>query len=95
MPNISEYCFTFASCQEAKQRDITVINHALFFAALQSDSGIRAIGSNVPLPDILIFDEAHTLAEVGCEFYKTEFTASMVIDFIQQIEKHFPERAQT
>ena len=45
MPNISsEHCFTFASRQEAKQRDITVINHALLLAALQSDSGIGSIG---------------------------------------------------
>ena len=92
MPNISsEHCFTFASRQEAKQRDITVINHALFFAALQSDSGIGSIGSSLPLPDILIFDEAHTLAEVGCEFYKTEFTASMVIDLIDKIRTIFPK----
>lgn len=92
MPNItSNHCFAFASRQEAKQRDITVINHALFFAALQSDSGIGSVGSSLPLPDILIFDEAHTLAEVGCEFYKTEFTASMVIDLIEKMRTVFPK----
>ncbi len=70
LPDISgEHCFIFAARHEAKKRQIVAINHALFFGALQSPNGFDHVSSILPWPDVLVFDEAHTLPEVGRNFF--------------------------
>lgn len=83
------HCFVFAARQEAKERDVVVINHALFYAALQSPNGIGNPNSILPLPDVLIFDEAHTLAEVGREFFRRDVNLQMLKDLVDDVHKVF------
>ena len=83
------HCFVFAARQEAKERDVVVINHALFYAALQSPNGIGNPNSILPLPDVLIFDEAHTLAEVGREFFKRDVSLEFLKDLVDEVHKCF------
>lgn len=91
LPKIDdEQCFAFAARQEAKRRDITVINHALFFAVLNSNSDFDSLSSSLPWADVLIFDEAHTLADVGREFYRQDLSLDMLINLIKDIRNIFP-----
>lgn len=83
------HCFVFAARQEAKERDVVVINHALFYAALQSPNGIGNPNSILPLPDVLIFDEAHTLAEVGREFFKRDVSLEFLKELVDEVHKCF------
>lgn len=80
----SDHCFVFAARQEAKSRDVVVINHALFFGAINSITEIGEPGNLLPLPDVLVFDEAHTLAEVGREFFKRELSSDGLSDLVQK-----------
>lgn len=83
------HCFVFAARQEAKERDAVIINHSLFYAALQSPNGIGNPNSILPLPDVLIFDEAHTLAEVGREFFKRDNNLNNIKDLVTEVHKVF------
>lgn len=70
LPDVTgDHCFVFAARHEAKKRQIVAINHALFFGALQSPNGFNSVNSILPWPEVLVFDEAHTLPEVGRSFF--------------------------
>ncbi len=63
-------CPTYNTCHYYKARrrvwnaDVVVVNHALFF----SDLALRREGANIlPDYDVVIFDEAHTIADVAAD----------------------------
>lgn len=72
-----EHCFVFMLRQEAKKRDVVAINHALFFASLMMEDRTALL----PKPDVMIFDEAHTLPDVCRNF----FSRRMVQEGLEEI----------
>ena len=72
-----EHCFVFMLRQEAKKRDVVAINHALFFASLMMEDR----NALLPKPDVMIFDEAHTLPDVCRNF----FSRRMVQEGLEEI----------
>ena len=96
LPDIDgSHCFSFAARQEARKRDVAVINHSLFFAALQNPAGFGELGSSLPLPDVLVFDEAHTLAEVGREFFSRSISHEGIINLVEKAHKAFENTSTT
>ena len=81
LPDVTgDHCFIFAARHEAKKRQVVAINHALFFGALQSNNGFASVNSILPWPDVLVFDEAHTLREVGRNFFTRHVSLRELVD---------------
>ena len=90
-PVSADECFAFAARHVAKSRDICVINHSLFFASMSNNFTLGELGTALPLPDIIIFDEAHTLPEVAREFYKQEISAESLTKLVDSVHKCFAD----
>lgn len=67
-------CFVYGVRRTSQESNVVVINHAVLFGAFVSKSGFGGSNSTVPLPDILVFDEAHTLADRGRSFLAESFS---------------------
>ncbi|HEY8715938.1 MAG TPA: ATP-dependent DNA helicase [Candidatus Acidoferrum sp.] len=65
-PNFSE-CFVTAMHQRAKEADLIIVNHHLFFAdlSLKQDD----FGSILPEYSAVIFDEAHEIEDVASDYF--------------------------
>ena len=90
LPHINgDHCFSFAARHEAKSRDICVINHSLLLASLAQKSTLGDLGAALPKPDILVIDEAHTLAEVARDFYKRELSVKIIKKLEEKVHQCF------
>ena len=60
-------CFLIKARKRALEADLVVINHHLFFA----DSVLKenGVGEILPGVEVVVFDEAHQLAEIATNFY--------------------------
>lgn len=87
-------CFAFKARKRAVNSDIVVINHALFFSHLQVDDSDTDSRVLLPKYEALIFDEAHTLCEVGRNFYAKTFSSYQVHEwintFLLDVQKDLP-----
>lgn len=81
-----EHCFIFAARQEAKNRHVVAINNSLFFANLRSENK-----SILPHPDVLIFDEAHSLPETGRKFFTREYNFTQLVELEKDVIKAFED----
>ncbi|MCM5680998.1 ATP-dependent DNA helicase [Schlegelella sp. S2-27] len=72
-------CHVMKARRDALAADVVVVNHHLFFA----DLALRETGMAELLPnvDVVIFDEAHQLAEAGVQFLGATLGTAQVIDF--------------
>lgn len=77
-------CPDFTAChlvrarREAMAADVVVINHHLFFADLAvRDTGVAEL---LPSVDVVVFDEAHQLIDVGVQFSGTTLATAQVLD---------------
>ena len=90
LPDVTgDHCFIFAARHEAKKRQVVAINHALFFGALQSNNGFNSVNSILPWPDVLVFDEAHTLPEVGRNFFTRHVSLRELVDLPDVMQEAF------
>lgn len=90
LPDVSgDHCFIFAARHEAKKRQIVAINHALFFGALQNSNGFNGVNSILPWPEVLVFDEAHTLPEVGRTFFTRHVSLRELTDLPNTMQEAF------
>lgn len=78
-------CPSFRNCHVMKARrdalaaDVVVVNHHLFFADLAlKETGMAEL---LPSVDVVIFDEAHQLAEAGVQFLGSTLGTAQLIDF--------------
>jgi ATP-dependent DNA helicase DinG len=72
-----QQCFYYAARQKAKQADLLIVNHALFF----SDLALRLRSEHaslLPKADVVVFDEAHTLENVACEHLGLSISSGQV-----------------
>ncbi|MBA2648999.1 MAG: ATP-dependent DNA helicase [Legionella sp.] len=83
-----ETCFLIKSRKRALSADIVVINHHLFFA----DSHLKQEGFGELLPgmEVIIFDEAHQLAEIATHFNGQRIGTRQFKDLLQDIIKEWP-----
>ncbi|KTD23603.1 ATP dependent DNA helicase (DEAD box family) Rad3 [Legionella lansingensis] len=83
-----ESCFLVKARKRALEADIVVINHHLFFA----DSRLKEEGFGELLPDIevVIFDEAHQLAEIAANFDGERVGTRQIRDLIDDLLREWP-----
>ncbi|MCL9682703.1 ATP-dependent DNA helicase [Legionella maioricensis] len=83
-----ETCFLVKARKRALESDIVVINHHLFFA----DSRLKQEGFGELLPgvDVVIFDEAHQLAEIATHFNGERVGTRQFCDLLNDIIEEWP-----
>lgn len=83
-----ETCFLVKARKRALEADIVVINHHLFFA----DSRLKQEGFGELLPgvDVVIFDEAHQLAEIATNFNGERVGTRQFRDLLDDIIGEWP-----
>jgi ATP-dependent DNA helicase DinG len=71
-------CHLVRARREAMAADVVVINHHLFFADLAvRDTGVAEL---LPSVDVVVFDEAHQLIDVGVQFSGTTLATAQLLD---------------
>ncbi|MGM9451738.1 ATP-dependent DNA helicase [Legionella bozemanae] len=83
-----ETCFLLKARKRALEADVVVINHHLFFA----DSRLKEEGFGELLPgvDVVIFDEAHQLAEIATHFNGERIGTRQFRDLLDDLIKEWP-----
>lgn len=81
-------CFLIKARKRAMEADLVVINHHLFFA----DSQLKQEGFGELLPgvDVVIFDEAHQLAEIATNFNGERLGTRQFRDLVDDIFRAWP-----
>lgn len=81
-------CFLVKARKRAMDADVVVINHHLFFA----DSRLKEDGFGELLPgvDVVIFDEAHQLAEIATHFNGERVGTRQFRDLIDDMINEWP-----
>jgi len=81
-------CFLLKARKKALEANVVVINHHLFFA----DSRLKESGFGELLPgmDVLIFDEAHQLAEIAANFYEERLSTKQLRDIVDDMIREWP-----
>ncbi|WP_370637271.1 ATP-dependent DNA helicase [Legionella sp. 16cNR16C] len=81
-------CFLVKARKKALDADLVVINHHLFFA----DSQLKEEGFGELLPgvEVVVFDEAHQLAEIAALFNSERFSTRQLIDAANELMLEWP-----
>ncbi len=84
-------CHVNLARKRAKEADLVVINHHLFFA----DLNIRESGVAELLPEVrtVVFDEAHQLNDIGVQFLGTELSTYQLLVLCKDLSIRGPELA--
>ncbi|STX29413.1 ATP dependent DNA helicase (DEAD box family) Rad3 [Legionella beliardensis] len=81
-------CFLVKARKRALDADLIIINHHLFFA----DSRLKEEGFGELLPgaEVVVFDEAHQLAEIAAHFNEERLGTRQLRDLIDDILHEWP-----
>lgn len=81
-------CFLLKARKRALEADVVVINHHLFFA----DSRLKQEGFGELLPGagVVIFDEAHQLAEIATNFHGESIGTRQFSDLLDDVIAEWP-----
>ncbi len=81
-------CFLVKARKKAMEADLVVINHHLFFA----DSRLKEDGFGELLPgtEVVVFDEAHQLAEIATGFYGQRLSTRQLEYLLKDIIQEWP-----
>lgn len=81
-PNIDD-CYLIKAREKAIDADLVVVNHHLFFADMAlKDSGF---GELIPKADVMIFDEAHQIADIASEYFGEAFSTRQLLDLCTDV----------
>lgn len=81
-PNLED-CYLIKARTKAIDADIVVVNHHLFFADMAlKDSGF---GELIPKADVMIFDEAHQIADIASEYFGEAFSTRQMLDLCSDV----------
>ncbi len=79
-----EDCHLVKARKKAMDADLVVINHHLFFADMAiKDTGF---GELLPAVDAVIFDEAHQLPDIACQYFGESVSTRMIQDLCKDLE---------
>lgn len=81
-------CFLVKARRRALEAEVVVINHHLFFA----DSRLKEEGFGELLPgvDVVVFDEAHQLAEIAANFNGQRLGTRQIRELLDDILREWP-----
>ena len=78
-------CFFYRARAAARRADIVVVNHHLFLADMRlRDEGVAEI---LPERDLIVFDEAHLLPELGPEYFGARVSTPQMIRLTRDAER--------
>ncbi len=81
-PNI-EACFLVNARKKAIEADVVVVNHHLYFADMAlKDTGF---GELIPKAEVVIFDEAHQIADIATEYFGESFSTRQLIELTADV----------
>ena len=84
-PQVSQ-CFVNRARAAAMGSDIVVVNHHLFFADLNvRESGVAEL---LPSTQVVVFDEAHQLNDIGVQFLGRQLSTRQLDDLIRDLLKN-------
>jgi ATP-dependent DNA helicase DinG len=76
-------CYVNLARKEALSADVVVVNHHLFFADMAvRESGVAQI---LPTAEVIVFDEAHQINEIGVGFLAKQLSTPQLLDFGKDI----------
>ncbi len=81
-------CFLVKARKRALEADVVVINHHLYFADSQLKEG--GFGELLPGVDVVIFDEAHQLAEIATHFHGMRVGTRQLRDLVDDMIREWP-----
>ena len=81
-PNYED-CYVVKARRKALNADIVVVNHHLFLADIIVKN--TGFGELIPKADILIFDEAHQLPDLACQYFGQNLTSRKLLDLAKEI----------
>ncbi|MFC0324005.1 ATP-dependent DNA helicase [Gallibacterium melopsittaci] len=78
-----EECFVLKARKKALDADLVVINHHLFFA----DMAIKenGFGELIPNAKVIIFDEAHQLPTIACQYFGQTLSSRQLFDLCRDL----------
>lgn len=78
-----EDCYVVKARRRAMNADIIVVNHHLFLAdVVVKDTGF---GELIPKADVMIFDEAHQIPDLACQYFGQQLTSRQLFDLAKEI----------
>ena len=77
-----EDCFLIRARRRAQEADFVIVNHHLFLADLSLKDDTMA--SLLPQADLVIFDEAHKLHDIGIDYFSDSFSLWEIQSFIEE-----------
>ena len=78
-------CFLYRARARARRADIVVVNHHLFLADMRlKDEGVAEI---LPELDLIVFDEAHLLPDLGAEYFGAHVSTAQMIRLTRDAER--------
>lgn len=85
-------CFVVKARHEAKDADIVIVNHHLFFADLRLQE--TGFGELLPSADIVVFDEAHHLRELASIFFSSRISSRQLLELARDSEVEYSKMAK-
>lgn len=76
-------CYVVKARRRAMNADIIVVNHHLFLADVVVKG--TGFGELIPEADVFIFDEAHQLPDLACQYFGQQLTSRQLTDLAKEI----------
>jgi ATP-dependent DNA helicase DinG len=71
-------CYVVKARRRAMNADVVVVNHHLFLAdVVVKDTGF---GELIPQADVMIFDEAHQIPDLACQYFGIQLSSKQLFD---------------
>ena len=86
-PNYND-CFLVKARKRALEADVVVINHHLFFADSKLKDG--GFGDLLPYSDVIVFDEAHQLADIATNFFGDRLGTRQIKELFKDTIREWP-----
>lgn len=78
-----EQCFVVKARKNAMNADVIVVNHHLFLSDVKlKESGF---GELIPQSDLIIFDEAHQVPDLACQYFGKQLSSKFLFDLAKEI----------
>lgn len=85
-PDYNE-CYLVKARKNAAEADLVVINHHLYFADMAvKDTGF---GEIVPDSEVVVFDEAHQIPDIACEYFGQRLSTRQLVELGKDIETEY------
>lgn len=78
-----EECYVVKARRRALNSDIVVVNHHLFLADVVVKN--TGFGELIPQTQVMIFDEAHQLPDLACQYFGEQLSSRQLFDLAKEI----------